>query len=57
MEKLVLENEHKIVLLVFGAAYVAPNKGTAILYGFRFLSTVLSPTEKSRIQRPFKAFE
>ena len=27
MEKLVLENNYKIVVLLFGAAYDAPNKG------------------------------
>ena len=42
---------------IFGAAYAAPNKGTTILYWFRSLSTVLSPTENSRIQGLFKAFE
>ena len=57
MEKLVLENKYKIVLPIFGAAYAAPNKGTTILYWFRSLSTVLSPTENSRIQGHFKAFE
>ena len=31
MEKLVLENENKIVVLLFGAACAAPNKGTTIL--------------------------
>ena len=49
MEKLVLENEYEIVVPLFGAA-----KGTTILYSFRSLSTVLSPTENSRIQGPFK---
>ena len=37
METLVLENKYKTAVLIFGAAY-----GT--------LSTVLSPTENSRIQ-------
>ena len=46
MEKLVLENKYKIVVPLFGAAFAAPNKGTTILYWFRSLSTVLSPTEK-----------
>ena len=55
MEKLVLENEYKIVVLLFGATYAAPNKRTTILYWFRFLSTVLSPTENSKIQGFFKA--
>ena len=32
MEKLVLENKYKIVVPIFGAAYAAPNIGTAILY-------------------------
>ena len=35
---------------LFGAAYAAPNIGTTISYWFRSLSTVLSPTENSRIQ-------
>ena len=42
---------------LFAAAFVAPNKGTAILYWLKSLSTVLSPTENSRIQGLFKAFE
>ena len=41
MEKLVLENEYEIVVLSFGAAFAAPNKGITILYRFRSLSTVL----------------
>ena len=60
MEKLSLENEHDIVVPVFGAAFAAPaapNKGTTILYCFRSLSTVLNPTEIRRIQGLFKAFE
>ena len=57
MEKLVLENEYKIVVLLFGAAYAAPNNGTTIFYRFRILSTVLSPTENIRIQGLDKAFE
>ena len=36
--------------------YAAPNIGTTILYWFRYLSTVLSPTENSSIQGLFKAF-
>ena len=31
MEKLVLENLHKIVVPLFGAAFAAPNKGITIL--------------------------
>ena len=57
METLVLENQYKIVVPLFGAAFAAPNKGTTILYGFSALSTVLSTTENSRIQGLFKAFE
>ena len=57
MEKLVLENEHEIVVPLFGAAFAAQNKGTALLYRFRSLSTVLSPTRNRRIQGLFKAFE
>ena len=47
----------KIVVPLFGAAYAAPNKGTTILYWFKSLSTVLSPTENRRIKGLFKAFE
>ena len=43
METLVLENQYKIIVPIFGAAYL--------------LSTVLSPTENSGIQGLFKAFE
>ena len=57
MEKLVIQNEHLIVVPLFGAASAAPNKGTTILYWFRSLSTVLSSTENIRIQGFFKAFE
>ena len=57
MEKLVQENEYKIVVPLFGAAFAAPNKGTAILYWFRSLSTVLSPSENIKIQGLFKAFD
>ena len=57
METLVLKNEYKIVVPLFGAAYAAPNIGTTILYWFRSLSTVLSPTESRGIQELFKAFE
>ena len=33
MEQLVLvENEYKLVVFLFGAAFAAPNKGTTILY-------------------------
>ena len=56
MEKLVLENEYEIVVPLFGAD-AASNKGTTILYSFRFLSIVLSFTENRRIQGLFKAFE
>ena len=35
METLVLENEYKIVVLIFGAAHAAPNNGTTILHWFR----------------------
>ena len=55
MEKLVVQNENLIVVPLFGATFAAPNKGTTILYWFRSLSTVLSPTENSRIQGLFKA--
>ena len=57
METLVLKNQYKIVVPIFGAGYAAPNKDTTILYWFRSLSTVLSPTENSRIQGLLKAFE
>ena len=32
MKTYVLENQYKIVVPIFGAAYAAPNKGTTILY-------------------------
>ena len=57
MEKLVLENAYEIVVLIFGAAFAAPNNGTTILYSFRSLSIVLSSTENRRFQGLFKAFE
>ena len=44
-------------MTLFGAAFAAPNKGTAILYWFRSLSTELNPTENKRIQGLFNAFE
>ena len=50
METLVLENEYKIVVHLFGAAYAAPNKGTTNLI-------LIYSIESSRIQRLFKAFE
>ena len=60
METLVLENEYKIVVLIFGAAYAAPNicctkyrHNNFILVKF---STVRSPTENSRIQGLFTSF-
>ena len=56
MEKLVQENEYKIVVSLFGAAFAAPNKGTTILYWFRSLSTVLSSTETRRIQGKAQQF-
>ena len=57
MEKLVLENlYYKIVVPLFGAEYAAPTEGTTILIN-RSMPTVLRPTENSRIQRLFKAFE
>ena len=41
--------KYKFVVLLFGAAYAAPNKGKTVLYLFRSISTVLSPTQNSRI--------
>ena len=41
---------------LFGVADAAPNKDTPISYWFSSLSTVLSPTENSRIQGVFNAF-
>ena len=52
-----LENLYKIVVPLFGAAYAAPNKGTTILYWFRYPKTVLNPPVNAKIQRLFKAFE
>ena len=48
---------NKIVVPLFGAAYAAPNKGTTILYWSKSPSTVLNPTEISKIQGLFKALE
>ena len=42
---------------LFGAAYAAPNKGTAILYRFRSPKTLLNPPVNGKIQGLFKAFE
>ena len=42
---------------LFGAAYAASNKGTAILYRFRSPKTVLNPPVNGKIQEVFKAFE
>ena len=59
MEKLILENEYETVKPLFGAVFAAPNKGTTILYRFRSLSTVLSPSECKKIEdfsRPLSDF-
>ena len=37
METLVLENQYKAVVPIFGAAYAAPNKDTTFLHWFRSL--------------------
>ena len=43
---------------LFGcAAYAAPNKGTTILYWFRYPKTVLNPPVNGKIQELFKDFE
>ena len=52
MEPLVLENSHKIVVPIFGAALRHSN-----FIWIRSLSTVLSPTKNSRIQGLFETFE
>ena len=52
-----LENEYKIVVPLFGAAYAAPNKGTTISYSFRSPKTVVNPPVHGKIQGLFKAFE
>ena len=66
MERLVLKHLYIIVVPLFGAAFAAPNKGcatfaapnkgTTVLSWFRFLSTVLIPTENRKFQGHFKAF-
>ena len=57
MEKLVLENKYTTVVpLLFGAASAAPNKGTTLSFGFRSLSTVLSPAGNRRNQGLFELF-
>ena len=53
MEKLALENQYKIFVPLFGAAYIKAQQFNTDLR----LSTVLSPTENSRIQGLFKTFE
>ena len=59
METLVLENQYKIIVPIFGAAYAAPNKGKTILFWFRSLinSAKSYTTENKRIQGLFKVFE
>ena len=57
MKILALEKKYKNAVPLFGAAFAAPNKGTAILYWFKSRSTVLNPTANSKIQGLFKAFE
>ena len=42
---------------LFGAAYVAPNKGTTILYWFRSPIAVLNFPVNGKIQGLFKVFE
>ena len=45
------------MVLLFGAAKAAPNKGSTILYWFRSQKSVLTPPVKGQIQGPFKAYE
>ena len=54
---LVLENQCKIMVPLFGTAYAAPNKGSTILNWFRPPKTVLNPLANGKIQGLFKAFE
>ena len=42
---------------LFGAAYAAPNKGTAILYRLSSPKTVFNPPINGKIQGLFKAFK
>ena len=56
MEKRVLGNWYKIVVLLFGAAFAEPNKGTTVLFRFKSLSKELIPTVMRRIQGLLKAF-
>ena len=53
----ILDNEYKIVVPLFGAAYAAPNKGTTILYWLRSPKKVLNPPVNGKIQELFKPFE
>ena len=41
---------------LFGAAYAAPNKGTTILYRFRYPTTLLNPPINGSIQGLFLAY-
>ena len=55
---LVLENQCKIMVPLFGAAQAAPNKGTTIFFTDLGLKKQgLKPLANSRIQGLFKAFE
>ena len=52
----VLENQCKIMVPLFGAAYAAPTKGTQF-YTYLGLKKVLNPLAIGKIQGLFNAFE
>ena len=56
----VLENQCKIMVPLFGAAYAAPNKVTTILYRFMPQKTVLNPHAMVKFKdfsRPLSVFQ
>ena len=54
---LVLENQCKIMVPLFGAAYAAPNKEPQFYTDLGLQITVLNPLANGKIQILFNAFE
>ena len=52
-----LENQYKIVVPLFGAAFAAPNKGTTIFTDLGLHQQWEVLQKKNRIQGLFKAFD
>ena len=57
METLVLKISIKLLCLYFGQHMLHQIKANQFCTDFGLLSTVISPTENSKIQGLFKAFE